>query len=196
MIVVKTNIDKVVSSLKADLASFYKGGENYNACLRAVASSTLGQMQERIHEQGKASGGEDIGQYSAKPIYVNPKESPKKFTPLGKNKKAKFKSGKPKQTRYFADGYKGFKTFIGRNILGKVNLSLSGQLNKQWTLQPTSDGWGLGWADAEKYNRAKGFEKKYHKPIYDLTKEEIENVEHSANDYIDAIFKGTDNDNK
>jgi len=81
---------------------------------------------------------------------------------------------------------------IGRNKLGKVNLSLTGQLNQQFTVQPTNEGWGLGWADKEKLERAKSFETKYRKPIYNLTQEELENIGKSVNDYLDAIFEGTD----
>lgn len=188
-VTLKTNIQEVISSLKID--SFRKGGENYDGLLRAVALTSLAEIKTRIHEEGKAADGADIGRYSTKPLYVNPRNSPKAFTPKGKTGRVKFESGKPLKTRYFADGYGGFKSFIGRNLLGKVNLSLSGQLNKQFLLFPTTDGWGLGWADDEKYTRAIGLERKYRREIYNLTDEEEQKAVGAADKYIeDAISKG------
>jgi hypothetical protein len=197
VITVETNIDKLISSLKGDLSSLQKGGEHYNGILRQVATSTLGVMKMRIHEEGKASSGGDIGQYSTKPAYISINEPVRvSLRPIGKTKQSTFKTGKKAgqdhKTRYFVNGYKEYKTAAGRNLLGKVNLSLSGQLNSQFTVIPTNEGWGLGWADKEKLERAKGFEKKYSKPIYNLSQEELENIGKSVNDYLDAIFEGTD----
>lgn len=41
--------------------------------------------------------------------------------------KSKFKNGKPHKSKYFAEGYKGYRKNIGRQV-DKIDLSLSGEL--------------------------------------------------------------------
>lgn len=189
MIRVKTNIGVVVSSLTSKLSEFNPGGPEYDALLRKVTTSMIGVVKTRIHEKGKASDDSLIGAYSNKPIYVSLGASPKKFRPKGKNSnKARFKNGNPRMSGYFEGGYNQFKTEIGRNQLGSVNLSLSGQLNSQLTVMPTSRGYGFGWPDKEKLLRARALEKKYRKKIWALTKAEQEQVKAiTINHFTNAI---------
>lgn len=173
----KTNMGRVVSSLTTKLESFQTGGEDYDALLRTVTTSMIGVVKNRIHEKGKASDGTVIGTYSKKPTYISLSASPRKFRPKGKNSnKAVFKNGNPRMSGYFSGGYEQFKTEIGRNQLGTVNLSLSGQLNSQLTVVPTSRGYGFGWPDREKLIRARALEKKYKKKIWALTEGERKQV--------------------
>jgi len=138
-------------------------------------------MKPRITNEGKASDGGNIGSYSTTPIYVSKDQTPKSFgRPLGKEfkgkRRSKFASGKHQgqdhKSRYFEGGYKQFKTAIGRNILGTVNLSLTGQMMNSLALFPTSKGWGLGWQNVEFSDRAQMFERKYGKPIFSLSPRE------------------------
>lgn len=182
MIKVTTNIKVVIGSLSAKLTTLRKGGEGQDRVLRVVASSLIGVVGERIHEKGLAADDTLIGQYSTKPIYVSLSAnvgSNKLFgKPVGKTGKSQFESGEKKgqlhKSKYFERGYSQFKTEIGRNRLGSVNLSLSGQLNQQLTIKPTSDGYGYGWPDSEKIKIARGHEKKYGKNIWALTEAEKE----------------------
>jgi len=174
-------------------SGFYQGlkngvlnpnGAELNNIVRIVALTQLANMKVRIHQDGKAADGSAIGNYSTKPMYVSATSNignAKKFgAPVGKNGLSKFKSGKQKKSKYFEGGYNQFKTTIGRNQLGTVNLSLSGQLDKEFTLIATSKGWGLGWNDEKKLKRAKHLEKKYGKAIYQPTQEELEIISETA----------------
>lgn len=176
MITLKTNFTQALGPLVAKL----QDSRLYDTAIRTAATSVLGEMKTRIHEQGKAADGSDIGTYSKKPIYVSITANPGKSfgRPIGKSGKSKFASGKKKgqdhKSRYFPQGYSEYKTAIGRNQLGKVNLSLSGQLNSQLALIATSRGYGLGWPDDEKLKRSAFLEKKYGKKIWALAGKEKE----------------------
>lgn len=196
MIRVKTNIGPVISSLNGKISSFLPGAENYDGLLRTVATSMIGVVKTRIHEEGKASDGNIIGEYSTKPLYIGSSANPgnKKLfgKPVGKTGKTEFASGKKKgqshTSKYYKGGYKQFKTEIGRNQLGTVNLSLSGQLNKQMNVQPTSKGYGYGWPDTEKLKRAIALEKKYNKQIWALTEEEKVQVIEISQNYVKRVI--------
>lgn len=150
-----------------------KGGDGYDSVLRGVASSMVGVVKKRIHEDGKDANGENIGQYdTTHPLYVNPFKSPKSFAPVGKTGKVKFKNGQPHKTKYF-DSYKEFRQEIDRPT-DKVNLSLTGQMNSQFVVIPTENGYGLGWNNTEMYERSEGLETKYGKKIWSLTDQEAE----------------------
>jgi len=195
-----------------------KDKDPINTVVRIVATTMQSELKNRIHEEGKAANEGDIGQYSTKPTYIDgsafqanklqpfvgkPKEGKvskfeKVTTTNLKTKKTKtigkigvFENGNVRQSTYVKNGYSEYKTRIGRNTIGKVNLSLSGQLNAQFVLIGIPNGWGLGWQDTEKYLRARALEKKYGKLIWGLSKDEELEVQRIANyevqRMIDAI---------
>ena len=192
MIGMRTNIHSVLAPYILKLGT----NEMADRVTKIVASTMLGDIRARIHQEGKASDGSDIGQYSTKPMYVSVKANPGRSmgTPFGKPNKfgkrfAKFASGKkagqPHTSKYFEQGYLAYKNAIGRNVLGKVNLSLSGQLDNQFTLIQTPVGWGLGWFDTEKIRRANALQdRKYRKRIWGLSKEETERAKAIAENAV------------
>lgn len=177
MIKAQSNINQVVSNLLGKLQSFQKGGQGFDSALREVATTMRAEMTNRIHSEGKKADNSDIGQYSTTPLYVSTTANPGRSfgRPIGKTGKSKFETGKKAgqdhASRYFEGGYNQFKTAIGRNQLGKVNLSLSGQLSNQFQIIALADGYGIGWVDTEKRERADHLEKKYGK-VWGLTEEE------------------------
>lgn len=181
-------------TVKIDLSGLNLAGTIANiqsamdTTIRTVATSMLGEVKTRIHEEGKAADGSDIGQYNTtNPLYVNPKNSPRGFAPIGKLGATKFKStGKPHKTKYF-DSYKDFRVEIGRPV-DKVNLSLSGQLNNQFVVIATDKGYGLGWNNAEMPERSAGLEKKYGKLIWALTGNEQTKAIEVAQDTINKLL--------
>ena len=174
MIRINIDTDKILG-LAAKLEVVLPGGKGNEDMEREVATTMVAEIGNRIHNQGKATDGSDIGTYSTKPIYVNPKNAAgKTFKTAGKNSaESKFKNGKPRATRYFGGGYSEFKSTIGRNQLGKVNLSLSGDMNQKFVVIPTEQGYGVGWNEEEYKQRAEYFEKKYGKPIWSWSADEI-----------------------
>lgn len=171
MINIRTNLNEIFGNIRGKLTH-----EVFDTAVRTVATTMLGEIRTRIHEQGKAADGGDIGQYSRTPMYVSANANPGKSfgRPIGKTGKSKFANGQDHKSRYFPGGYNEYKTAIGRNQLGRVNLSLSGQLNNQLNVVSTQRGYGLAWADKEKFERAGHLEKKYGKKIWSLTEDERE----------------------
>ena len=169
------NIDDQIGKLLQKLQDANPASQIGSQIIRTVAFTHMAEMRERIQQKGKSADGGDIGTYSSKPIYVSVDDMVGKKLPAagklfnGKRRKVFArgkKAGQPHTSRYFAGGYDGYKTAIGRNMLGKVNLTLSGQLMNQMRIFPTSKGWGTGWTNSQFTDRAYGFHKKYGKIIF------------------------------
>lgn len=86
-----------------------------------LVNYVISEQSERIFTRGLDKDNSDIGQYSTKPLYVNPKNAPRSFPVRGKTGETKFKSGKPHKAGYFP-GYGQFKQTIGEG--SRVNLRL------------------------------------------------------------------------
>lgn len=103
--------------------------------LQIAAFTTTAKMGERIFDDGKKSDESPIGgQYSTKPIYVNPntltvKKSIGALT--GKSGSGTFKTGKKAgekhKTKYLAGGYEELRDKVGRQT-SFVDLRFSGEL--------------------------------------------------------------------
>lgn len=183
MLQIRTNANQVMRNLTQRLTN----PQAIDVAIRTLATTMLAEVKTRVFEQGEASDGGEIGQYSIKETYVSVAESPRQFTPRGKTGKVTFKSGKPHKSRYFPGGYKEFRGLVGRPN-EKVNLSLFGQFNAQMTVIPTAKGYGIGWNNREMFERAGYFTKKYRKPIWKLTERESELAKELAKKYyLDAI---------
>ena len=171
-----TNVLAALDGIKLDNSD--------SSILRTASLSVLGGMRNRIQIYGKDSTGQKIGDYSKKGAYFSLSRSKKNIgRPLGKEfngkRRSKFASGERKgqdhKSRYFPDGYFGWKTAMGANVLGTVNLTLTGTFFNQMTILPSSKGWGIGWADKAFTERAQYFQNdKYDKPIFHASMEELE----------------------
>lgn len=102
--------------------------KNFTEPLRVAAYTTTALMGERIFDEGRTTDGATIGQYDDKPMYVSLAAIPRpKGAPTGKTGKSKFKDGKVHKSKYFEEGYKGYRGNVGRQV-AKVDLSLTGEL--------------------------------------------------------------------
>jgi hypothetical protein len=189
-----TNLPAVLLRLKEKVDALQPGGLLHDSIMSQAASSVLPAMSSRIHEQGLSADGDSIGQYSSKSLYVSVGEYPgiAVGTPAGKTGKTKFKKGKkkgqPHTSRYFEGGYAEFKTDTGLSEGGKVNLVLTGQLRDEFGVVATANGFGLGWSDPEKADRAQALETKYGKKIWALTADEKSNVVALAQKMMNDAF--------
>lgn len=157
--------------------------------VREVALTTLSQNLNRVHNQGKTSEDTMIGdaQYSTKSTYISLSQSPKKFTPKGKNGQSKFKNGKQYKSGYFPDGYKGFRNTIGRTT-SIVNLQLSGLLKTKLQVQGAGKNYKVGFESGYGSDVAEGLEDKYSQQIWGVTpleeKELVLIVENRINTHL------------
>lgn len=194
MAVIIKGFDDVLKTVKE-----FEDAEFVSSITRQVASVALADMIIRVTDDGLAADGSKIGQYSTEPMYVSGSAIPPPKAPLtGIEGEAKKKNGQPYKSKYYASGYQGYKTEIGRNVLGSVNLSLKGtmiadfSLNNNFTDAPiqTSKGWGLGFRQTLNADILKGQEKKYKKAILsNITKDEEKHIVDFVNDYINDLFR-------
>lgn len=166
-------------------------------------------MGNRIFVNGEAADDRKIGSYnSTNPIYVNPKNSPRKFTPEGKPKETGKKGARSKTriietdsgterlkfkhtTRYF-ESYKAFRGYIGRKT-DVVNLNLFGILQNDFIT-------GLRKVDNSTYEavlkqginvkKAQGQEKHFGKKIFSLSKHEREQLYETVRRETILIMQG------
>lgn len=109
--------------------------DNFAMPLQIAAFTTTAKMGERIFDDGKKSDESPIGgQYSTKPIYVNPNTLTVKKsigTLTGKSGSGTFKTGKKAgekhKTKYLAGGYEELRDKVGRQT-SFVDLRFSGEL--------------------------------------------------------------------
>ena len=172
MLSIHSNINTIINSRLSQLREIQSGGAVYDAAMHDAADTQLRNITQRIHTDGRASDGLDIGQYSITPMYMNPKNSPVAFQPVGKTGRDTFiKSGKPHLTRYFDQGYRAFREEVGLPS-DKVVLTLSGALRDGLLVMPAAGGYILCWSDASLYELSQALEAKYQKAIWAATAEE------------------------
>lgn len=125
-----------------------------NKPLALAVKSVMALQADRIFIKGQNSEGGDIGDYGYNEVHINPKDSPKKFTPRGKNGKTRKKNGEPYKTGYFANWLE-YKKTIGKNKnINTVDLYWRGELLRNWA-NSTSDGKALSNPNALKINANK-----------------------------------------
>lgn len=143
-------------------------------------------MGKRIFVNGEGSDDTKIGNYNAtNPLYVNPKNSPRKFNT------GKFENGKPRKTKKFSS-YKSFRTAVGRQT-NVVNLNLFGILQNDFIT-------GLKKVDNITYEsvlkqganvkKARGQEKHWGKKIFSLSKHERESFYETVKRETILIMRG------
>jgi hypothetical protein len=95
--------------------------------------------------------------------------------------KTKFKNGKPLKSRYFGDGYKGFRNKIGRET-SIVNLQLTGSLKADFNMVKTNNGWSIGFD--KKAEIANGLEKHFNKIIWGVSEQDRVSINQIISNFI------------
>lgn len=177
----ESNINSVVLNLEAKL----KKASDVSSLQREVATYLTASNTRRIHNEGKAVNGQSIGNYSFKPIYVNPKISPKKFQTKGKYGNTKFKNGQLHKTGYFF-GWGGFRSSIGRNA-SFVNLQLTGRLRFDWAMEQRGKDWIIGFGS---YGAkvSIGNEQRFGKQIWGVSKQDYEMIKKIETEFINKAL--------
>lgn len=187
---IRTNANEIMRGLTQKILN----PERLDNALKITATTILAELKTRVFEDGQATDSGKIGDYSTKPLYVSASASPRSFgAPTGKTGRSRFANGQLHKSKYFPDGYKGFRGAVGRDT-SKVNLSLSGQFAAQMTVIQTAKGYGIGWTNREMFNRAGAFTKKYNKFIWKLTDNERTLAIALAKKYYVESINGTTNE--
>lgn len=185
-----SNINRVVNKLEKGL----KGIVDEKLMIE-IGSTIQANTLERIHEDGLDSDLRNIGSYdTTTPIYINPDKAPRKtankakgiegLKRAGKYGDTKFKNGKPHKTAYNAN-YKALRNKIGRRI-DKVDLNFSGKLSKEFGLELKGiNQVDLGFLTEYGTLISQGLETKYGKKIWDISENDVKDI----NTIINAKIK-------
>lgn len=139
---ITTNLPEVLNSLGQSIQEIL----NPNYLLRPVAIEVLPMITQRIHQEGKASDGSEIGQYSNS--YLKQREK------------------------------------AGRGESKKVIVSLTRQLENNWSVLETTNGYGIGFTNSFNADKLRWVEEMKGKPIGSLSAEEIEYAFERINELV------------
>lgn len=148
-----------------------------------VASSLKAEVKHRVHVEGKASDGSQIGTYSEGYMKVR----------TGNFKAVKNRDKKTKgQAGVFTRGAKKGQSrpVFNRGTDTTVILSLTRQMEKDMDAMnpiPIENGFGIGYSNEFNYKKAVWNEERYGKPIWNLSKEENQLAQDIVSRYVDEI---------
>lgn len=183
---VTTNINVVIGRLAKRIELSTEPGGNVDALLRTIATNLHAKVKDRIHTEGLASDGKQIGTYSDGYMAVRTGlfKSNESFS-KGKNK------GETKKTGLFTKGEKKGqqRPNFNRTNDTKVVVSLTRQMENDFSVIPSGKGYGLGYNNNENYKKAGYVEKNYGKKIFKLTEGEKEVVRTTAKEFADNLTK-------
>jgi hypothetical protein len=198
MLSVATNINEVIAAELAKLSAF----DAISVC-KAQAIETVNMFRKRIHQEGKASDGSQIGEYSKGYLVLRSGAYKNSDTySRGKNKGKRKDAGfYTKRVLYSNIGThrvekfeklndkKNKRTMYNRGSDPMVILSLTRQMENQLTVIPIPNGYGVGWHDSQNFQKAGWAEETYIKKIYSLMSEEHAKVIEMAEQAISEALK-------
>lgn len=157
----------------ADIATRMKLLKEKDYLLRPVAIETIANMKDRIHEKGQGSDQAQIGTYSSEYMrlrtgtYIN----------SGVYKSGKRK-GETKDSGAFTRGAKKgqARPKYNRSVDTKVIVSLTRQLENDWSVLATETGYGIGFNNPLNTKKAGWVEKVKNRVIFKLTETEMKYI--------------------
>jgi hypothetical protein len=141
---------------------------------RVVASTQFANMKRRIHNEGKDSEGNDIGNYS--PGYL-------KYRQFGFKGKTYVRGKNKGQDR----GEKNKKP--NRTSDPKVVLSLTRKMEGDMDFFRIQTGWAIGYKNSQSFDKSQWNEETYKKKIFDATQKELIEMQLAAMAYIRKVLK-------
>jgi len=157
-----------------------------------VASSLKAEIKNRVHVEGKASDGSQIGEYSKGYMKVRTGNFPGTQYKAWQSK-GKFRDKKAAgQAGVFTKGLrKGQpRPVYNRGTDKAIILSLSRQMEKDMDSTnpiPILGGYGIGYSNDLNHSKAMWNQERYGKPIWELTKEENQLAKEIVSKYVDEI---------
>ncbi|MFT3680702.1 MAG: hypothetical protein QM791_10550 [Ferruginibacter sp.] len=188
MLTVSSNISEVTQQVQVAIDKI----KNPDVMLRTIASTLTGVIRKRVHEDGQASSGEQIGVYSDEYMKVRTGDfgNSSRVT-RGKNK------GNLKDAGVYTKGPDKGKPRprYNRTSDTKVILSLTRQMENDMgagVADPikTESGYGIGFKNPHNYEKAIENEKRYKKPIWQLSAGEEQIVNEIANQFTQDAITG------
>jgi len=162
---------------------------------QAAAFQVIAEYKQRIFFNGLDSTGDEIGQYSVNPFYINPLTlttvSASGIKPQGKNGQSVFKNGNPHKTKYLTQGYAELRSLTGRQS-EKVDLNFSGSLFQSIKVTESGSVSAVTYTNDSMADIMEGNEARFGKIISDVSESERELGETSAQNELLAILEEID----
>jgi|ERR1043165_4430558 hypothetical protein len=165
MVTIKLNVQSVVDLVKAKIEKL----QDKEYLLRPLAFGEIELMTKRIHVDGLASDESRIGTYSKGYMAIRTgkygnSDLFQKGAKKGEIKNAGVISRGPNKGAPRPQYHRSEDT--------KVILSLTRQLENDWSVIATARGYGIGFLNSLNYNKARWAEANYKKKIFSLTEAE------------------------
>lgn len=168
MIDISSNITEVVQNITSSLNDI----TNEDQVMRVVAQSLVTEVHDRIHERGEDSNSSQIGEYSNSYMALRTGN----YKNADKTKKGKLKNAGTYTEKAGAERSGTNRPKYNRTDDKKIILSLTRQMENDFSVIATDNGYGLGYHNDENFNKSQWAEKNYNKKIFDLTEWEKEKV--------------------
>lgn len=181
MISISSNISQVITTVSEKLKNV-----DVKAMTTEQASTLMAAMRTRIHRDGKASDGSQIGTYSKG--YLTTRSG--HFKNSGKVSKGRNK-GKVKDAGTHTKGSKkdAKRITYNRGSDSKVILSLTRQMESDMILIPIENGTAIGYSNESNFLKSQWAEKTYKKKIFNATTEERKLIDEVADEFIQKSLK-------
>ena len=141
-----TNIAQVLGNIKTRFDLL----RDKEYLLRPLAIETIPLMKERIHEQGEASDGSQIGTY--------------------------------------ANSYMRQREKAGRGESRKIIVALTSQLEQDWAVIGTTNGYGIGFNNPFNAQKARWVEEQKSKIIFNLSAKEKEYIKERLQELVNGAI--------
>ena len=164
MITISSNAGEVFANIQTRLSNI----DSKQICMK-IAVNVAGEMKQRIHKEGKAADGSQIGTYSDGYMKVRTDNFKSKKIVRGAKK------GQPRPK-------------YNRTGDTKVIASLTRQMEDSFKVFPTEKGAAIGWEDDFNFNKSHYVEGTYGKPVWKLAEREREIANLTANEEINKVF--------
>lgn len=183
MIDVNSNLSDVLRQRIGELQAFDR-----DALLRRQAMTALALVRTRVHQDGKASDGSQIGVYSAAYMKVRTGNYPDSARTRAGGFQDKKKKG---QAGAISKGPRmgAARPVYNRSADTKVILSLTRQMEADLSVIPMGEAYGVGYNNSHNYDKSQWTERTYGKKIWNLTLEEKKAMAEIAQNYVDGVFE-------
>jgi hypothetical protein len=162
---------------------------------QVAAIQVIAEYKQRIFFNGLDSNGDEIGQYSVNPFYINPLSlttvSSGGIKPEGKNGQTVFKNGNPHKTKYLTQGYRQLRDLTGRQS-ETVDLNFSGSLFQSIKVTESGTISAITYTNDEMAGIMESNEARFGKDISTVSTDERELGETAARNELLAILEEID----
>jgi hypothetical protein len=162
---------------------------------QVAAIQVIAEYKQRIFFNGLDSNGDEIGQYSVNPFYINPLSlttvAADGVIPEGKNGQKVFKNGNPHKTKYLTKGYAELRNLTDRQS-DKVDLNFSGSLFKSIEVTESGTISAITYTNDELAGIMESNEARFGKDISTVSTDERELGETAARNELLAILEEID----